>query len=413
METPVNYYSRKQFIKLSAGAALVALVRYDDVIAGGGSGRPPLNPREREAYTLHLLDKLCTAIGPRPTGSTAYEIGAQIIREELQKSLSSVAYDYYHFNKWELISEARFEIDHQLIETYLAFGSQGTPEGGVSGVLIPSESGFAVVHTHTQKIEAYLAVNKYGRAIPTDRSLADPTEPPFFGIGKQDVVSLEKAVINQSLVRLKAPVRFSTNGKGINVIGQLPGKQKDEILFLAHADTMYSTPGAIDNTASVIVMIMLAHEAAKRGIHKHTLTFAATDGEEYGLLGAKNYARIRIKEDTMKNIRYIINFDSLTWGPNLWINSLNDEVKDILRSVHHDLGIKSYPRFESSDGFSMDSAPFRPSEGRALHVNSRGYDEQTLPLYHRPDDQTANVPLDCVESAFQLFNEFIQRIDKL
>lgn len=412
MEKPVNHYSRKQFIKLSAGAALVTIAGYD-VMAGVDSERLPFDAGERETYVLHLLHKLCTVIGPRPTGSKAYETGAQIIREELEKSLPLVAYDRYQFNKWELIDEAQFEIDRQPMETYLAFGSRGTPEGGVSGVLTQTDNGFALVHPATQQVEAYFAINKYGKAIPVDRSLADQSEPPLFGIGKQDVATLEKAVRNQTAVRLNAQVHFSANGEGINVIGQLPGKQKDEILFLAHADTMYSTPGAIDNTASVIVMIMLAHEAAKRGRHKHTLTFAATDGEEYGLLGAKNYARVRINEDTMQNIRYIINFDSLTWGPNLWINSLNDEVKDIIRSIHRDMGIQSYPRFESNDGFSMDSAPFRPSEGRALHVNSRGYDERTLPLYHRPDDQAVNVPLDCVESAFQLFNEFIQRVDEL
>src|SRR5690606_11167988 len=184
-------------------------------------------------------------------------------------------------------------------------------------------SGFSVVHPENKELLANITVNKYGRSIPVDRSM-DPTLPPLFGIGYRDVPLLEGAAKSGSPVRLHARARLSSDGKGINVIGRLPGKQPDEILFLAHADTMYTTPGAIDNTASVIVMIMLAHEAAKRGNHKHTLTFAATDGEEYGLLGAKHYAKVRSAADTMKNIRYVINFDSLAWGPNLWVNSLND-----------------------------------------------------------------------------------------
>ncbi|WP_257657148.1 M28 family metallopeptidase [Parapedobacter lycopersici] len=406
-------YSRKEFITRSAGALLAPIA----IGAGGWINAAPVagiprNAAERNAYTRMLLDQLCTAIGPRATGSEHYAAGAAIIHGEFKKSLPVVDYDDYAFDRWELIGRAGMEVGKQEIETDLAFGSRGTPENGLSGILSRQDSGFIVVHPENKELLANISVNKYGRSIPVDRS-TDPTLPPLFGVGYRDVPLLEEAVQSGSPVRLHAQVRFSSDGKGINVIGRLPGKQPDEILFLAHADTMYTTPGAIDNTASVIVMMMLAHEAAKRGNHKHTLTFAATDGEEYGLLGAKHYAKVRSATDTMKNIRYVINFDSLAWGPNLWVNSLNDEIKMIIRSIHSDLGLKSYPRFESNDGFSMDSAPFRPSEARAAHINSRGYDAQTLPRYHRADDLPQHVPLDCTEQAFRVFDEFIQRVDRL
>lgn len=372
----------------------------------------PHSPVQREAYTRELLGRLCLALGPRATGSKAYAAGAGIIHSELNRSLPLVDFDTYSFDRWELIGKASMHVGQHVVETDLAFGSPGTPENGISGILKLHEGSFIVVHPETNERLASISVNKYGKSIPVDRS-TDRSLPPLFGVGRGDVALLEEAARSGSQVLLHGRARFSADGTGINVIGQLPGKRKDEILFLAHADTMYTTPGAIDNTASVIVMILLAHEAARRGGHAHTLTFAAIDGEEYGLLGAKNYAKVRSAADTMRNIRYVINFDSLAWGPNLWVNSLNDEIKMMIRSIHRDLGLKSYPRFESNDGFSMDSAPFRPSEARAAHINSRGYDAQTLPRYHRADDLPQHVPLDCTEQAFRVFDEFIKRVDHL
>ncbi|MFA5246206.1 MAG: M28 family peptidase, partial [Pedobacter sp.] len=113
-----------------------------------------------------------------------------------------------------------------------------------------------------------------------------------------------------------------------------------------------------------------------------------------------------------ENIRYVLNFDSLTYGPNLWINSKDQSVKDLIRDIHRDLKLQTTPIYSENDGFVMDSLPFRPSGAKALHANSRGYDEKTLPVYHRPDDTADKVPLDCVETAFQVFDEFIRRIDK-
>lgn len=104
--------------------------------------------------------------------------------------------------------------------------------------------------------------------------------------------------------------------------------------------------------------------------------------------------------------------DSLAYGPNLWINSKDQGVKDLIRDIHKDLKIPAAPIYGESDGFVMDSLPFRPSGAKALHANSRGYDEKTLPVYHRPDDTADKVPLDCVEMSFRVFDEFIRRIDQ-
>jgi hypothetical protein len=111
----------------------------------------------------------------------------------------------------------------------------------------------------------------------------------------------------------------------------------------------------------------------------------------------------------MQNITYVVNFDSLTYGPNLYIYSTDADLRELIRSIHADLKIGTTPQYFAETGFTMDSLPFKSSGAKAMYVNSRGYDERTLPVYHRPEDTAESVPLDCVEIGFKVFEEFIRR----
>lgn len=403
---------RRDFVSLTGSSAILALAGYPLFGQIRNAGGLVNTPEKRLNYTRMLLKKLCTEIGPRPSGSEAFAKGAKVIRNEMDLSLPEVNYDPYEFEKWELIGESEFILGGQHIEAIPATGGEGTPPQGINGFLQKSSTGFTLIDATTGETRALITISRYGKAITYYKLRSHSASLPSFCIGKQDVPLLENAVRDKTSAWIKATTRFSPGARGLNIVGSLPGKRKEEILFLAHADTVYNSPGANDNTASVIIMLMLAHAAAVRGCD-HTLTFIATDGEEFGLLGAKHYAEKRIANNTLKNIRYVLNFDSLTYGPNLWISSQQEDIKELLRSIHQDLDIKATPKFDASDGFVMDSAPFRSSGGKALHANSRGYDEKTLPVYHRPDDNADNVPLDCAEIGFLVFNEFIKRIDKL
>jgi hypothetical protein len=400
---------RREFVVTLGGVPLLA-VAGSRLFAGSPKGGALVDtPQKRMAYTQKLLRELCTDIGPHPTGTPAFARAAQIIRKEMERSLPVVEYDKFTLEKWELLGEPEFDLGGQPIETYPAFGGEGTPPEGVSGILQPDRRGYALVDPATGERRAQITVSTYGRAITHYQKHTTPPSLPSFGIGKQDVPLIENAVRDKTPARLKAVVRFVPDATGCNIIGRLPGKTSDEILIVAHADTVYCAPGANDNTASAIVMLMLAHAAAAEPASDFTLTFVATDAEEFGMLGAQHYGGKRAADGTMKNIRLVANFDSLTYGPNLWISSKDQGLKDMIQAIHRDLNIKTTPKYDDGDGFVMDSEPFRPSGGTAFHANSRGYDEKTLPIYHRPDDTAANVPLDCVEIGFEVFHELLKR----
>ena len=372
-------------------------------------------PQKRAEYLALMLKRLCTDLGPHPSGSPEYDEAAKIILEEMKPALPYAELDKYFCETWELLGEPKFIVGGKSLETYPAHGCTETPQGGVNGFLKRLDiSGipYGVVDKSTDDLGAYVTVSSHGRAVPMYAGRRDIRKLPIFNIGKQDVSLLETAVENRTPVYIDVHIRYISGTPSSNIVGTLYGRSSDEILVLAHADTVYSSPGANDNTASMITMLMLAH-AFSGTTPDLTITFIATGTEEYGFLGARHYAKKRESEGTLKNIKFIINFDSLTYGPNLWIYSIDKKIQSILKAIHEELNINGTPEFFDSSGFKLDAMPFSKSGARAVYINSRGYDEKTLHLWHRPEDLPETVHVDCVENSFLVFREFISRIQKL
>ncbi|HRE50006.1 MAG TPA: M28 family peptidase [Flavitalea sp.] len=418
-------FTRSGFIRLAGGAGLLALTGGLKAFSQspGNSRHLVDTPLKREQYLFTLLKRICTDIGVHRFGTPEYEQVALIIKKEMELALPKVEQDYAPFSLWEATNGPSLHVGDQELEVMPYKGIAGTPEGGVTGLLKKHESGsyYILADTHTGKEIAIISVNEYGRAISSsayrnDREIGyvDPERPvePRFNIGKQDRPVLEAAVANKTPVRANIQTRFLPPEPGSSIIGTLPGKTSEEILFLAHADSPYNSPGANDNTASVIIMLMLAH--AFSGLpQKKTITFMATGGEEDGKVGAIHYAERRKREGTLNNIRYVVNFDSLTYGPNLQLYSREKDLKDIIGAIHRDLKIEGAPKYFDSNGFVMDAMPFRHPGAKALYVNSRGYDGITLPVYHRPEDLPVTVAANCAEIGFRVFGEFIRRLQEI
>jgi aminopeptidase-like protein len=255
-------------------------------------------------------------------------------------------------------------------------------------------------------VKARVYVSEYGRAYPSLYTAHDGV--PEFGVGKQDGPRLDSAVQKRLPIRAKGQSRWIDGARTRNIVGTLPGESSDEILITAHADTKYPTPGANDNTASMITMLMLAH--AMSGTRPpRTVTFLATTGEELGGKGVEHYARVRKGQGTLRNIRVCLNFDSLTWGPNLEITSTDHALVQMIEDIHRQLGRATPKVYNKND--TMDSAPFHAAGARTVHFNSRGDDARTLPLYHRPEDRAETVNPAFVEGSFQVLTRLIERLE--
>lgn len=380
--------------------------------AGRGRGVQDIDsPEKRLVYMSDMLDEICVELGPRPVGSKDYMKSAEIIRREFARACPVAELDYFTFDRWVLKNSPLLSVGGRSLENYPSHGTSGTPSEGISGILLKTpddQTQYSIIDAESSALLGYIAA-KYDLAVPLPYYSYDMEVgcPPVFNVGKNDIPLLDTAARDKSPVIAKSHVEFIPNVRTANVFATIPGESDEEILVIGHLDTVYNTVGANDNTASVIIMLMLAHDLF--GVKpKRTVTFLATDGEEYNKLGAINYADRRKREGTSGRIKYLINFDSLTWGNDLQISSRDKDLRELVGAIDSDLGTAGTAKLIDGDGFALDGRPFRSPKIRAMYVNSRGYD--TVNVWHRPEDTPDSVPMDTIETGFPVFRECIKRM---
>jgi Zn-dependent M28 family amino/carboxypeptidase len=96
---------------------------------------------------------------------------------------------------------------------------------------------------------------------------------------------------------------------GENVVGTQAGTGEGAVVLLAHYDTVRDSPGADDNTASVVALAEVARLLAGR-TPRLDVVFAATDLEEAGFFGA--YALADLLTQRYK-VRLAVNFECLAY----------------------------------------------------------------------------------------------------
>jgi len=113
---------------------------------------------------------------------------------------------------------------------------------------------------------------------------------PAIAIGHLDGRELKRALEagERIVVELSLAVT-ATSATGANVIGQVRGERREQIVVGAHFDAWFG--GATDNAAGVAALIALAERRAAGGRLRHTLTFVAWDGEEVALYGGYHFLR--------------------------------------------------------------------------------------------------------------------------
>jgi hypothetical protein len=405
---------RRTFLgKAAAPVILPALVsRYSHAAGLPDSRGLVATPEKRADYLDRMLRELC-GLGPRPIGSRGLAGARQIVQREMKRALPRVETDSFPLDCWQVENTYAFTVGTRNIEAYPRILTAGTPPGGITGILRKPSDGknhFEVVDASSGNVLSYITVYN-GKARPVSASTEEYKKLPTLTAGSQDIPVLEEAIQKKTPVRVIAPIRVVPNTREANVVGTLPGESTDEILFIAHLDTVYNTSGASDNTASVIMMIMLAHAASGRRPAK-TLRFLATTSEEYGeFRGAAHYVEKRKREGTLQDIRFLVNFDSGIWNPDVEIWTEDQELQSLMQAIDRDLDINGTPKQVFKTGFSLDAKPFAESGARAIYVECSGQDK--IHIWHRPLDTPANVQGFIVEINFQLFDEYIRRVQKM
>jgi hypothetical protein len=74
---------------------------------------------------------------------------------------------------------------------------------------------------------------------------------------------------------------------------------------------------------------------------------------------------MRRDRGTIGNIKVCVNLDSLTYGPNLQINTTDAKLAQMIVDIHRDLGLRTEPKVFHRDD-TMDSAPFGAAGARTF-----------------------------------------------
>ena len=142
----------------------------------------------------------------------------------------------------------------------------------------------------------------------TGRMIYDVNAPriPAFSLSNPDadLLSRQLKTSKQARLRLKSTARDLPPAWSANVIGEIPGAERnDEIVLIgAHLDSWDLGQGALDDGAGVAIAIEAARLIAKlERKPARTIRVVLFANEEFGLSGAKEYARL-IGDEHLKHV---------------------------------------------------------------------------------------------------------------
>lgn len=372
-----NTGGRPRLLKRSAGMvglAWAALSVAHATAAPSAEVAAPTLPDYSAARAYSYLEVLAGQIGERPAGSAAESravdyIAAQFRSWGLATTTQTIKVPLWHEQRTRLWADAEHTTDFPA--KAVVFSGTTPPEGmsgefvdlGVAGprdlkdrdlkgkiVLIKRDVYIDYPDIWlTDKlvplgVAGMIFYSSPGRsAIPSvyfnfKRALQEFT-PPSVDISYEDAARLVQMHPKRVSLSVQAQVEWSESH---SVYGELKGTTKPHelVLFSAHDDTAYTSPGATDDSAGVAAVMELARAFAAGPKPARTMRFIAWGGHELGLLGSETY--LRTHPDEIPNIVAIINYDVIgaTLGTLDWTGTGDDAWFKFLRQTQASLGMQ-------------------------------------------------------------------------
>ncbi|QMU29712.1 M28 family peptidase [Adhaeribacter radiodurans] len=185
---------------------------------------------------------------------------------------------------------------------------------------------------------------------------------PAVCIGKEDGLKLKEQLRSGPLVSAINMTNFSGLINARNVIATLPGATlpKEKIVVGGHLDTWDLATGAIDNGLGSFSVIDMARTFKTLKLRpKRTIEFVLFMGEEEGLLGSEAYVAEAMKDKSMQNIAFMLNYD-MTNDPKGY-HATSEACKPLFQTIGAlaskiDTTFKN--NFSSRAGLHSDHQPF-------------------------------------------------------
>jgi carboxypeptidase Q len=213
---------------------------------------------------------------------------------------------------------------------------------------------------------------------------------PAVCIGKEDGMALKESLKTKKAIAKIAMTNTSNVIKARNVVATLPGTTipEEQIVLGGHLDSWDLATGAIDNGIGSFAVIDIARAFKANNLYpKRTVKFVMFMGEEQGLLGSKFLVEEAIKNNTIDNIKYMMNLDMS--GNPIGMNAggkLEDEkfFMDLGAAIQKQDTIYQNT-FSNKSGLHSDHQPFMLEGVPILSVNSN-LDRSIYGCYHSDCD---------------------------
>ena len=213
---------------------------------------------------------------------------------------------------------------------------------------------------------------------------------PALCIGKEDGLALRNQLANGKLFSHITMNNFSGMIKARNVVATIIGKSipNEKIVIGGHLDSWDLATGAMDNGIGSFSVLDMARTFIKLKLNPaRTVEFVMFMGEEEGLLGSRAYVNNAIKNKSIDQIRYMLNYD-MTNDPKGYSTSSEDsrELISGIGAIAHSIDTSFTNMFRVGAGLHSDNQPFMlqgvPTGGAA----GGGLPKNAGPCYHADCD---------------------------
>lgn len=185
---------------------------------------------------------------------------------------------------------------------------------------------------------------------------------PAVCISKEEGFKLRESLKNSKLYAHIKMSNFSGMIKARNVIATIKGKSipNEKIAVGGHLDSWDLATGAIDNGIGSFAVLDMARTFAKLKLQpERTIEFVLFMGEEEGLLGSKAYVNEAIKDKSVDQLRYMLNYD-MTNDPKGY-STTDEGSKALFQSIGaiaHSIDSSFINQFVNGAGLHSDHQPF-------------------------------------------------------
>lgn len=190
-------------------------------------------------------------------------------------------------------------------------------------------------------------------------------------------------------------------GTPSNWIATWAGAKPESVLFVAHLDTVRSSPGLNDNATGVGILLAMA-EYLETHPSPWTKVLLVSDGEEQGALGATAFAR---SGPGLEAVRAVINLDSRGRGGRTL--RLGPSLQSYSWSRPSGLGSSVFDSILPYTPARTDAGPFRKLEGRRVFEVVRLGDED---FYHGARDDRASLDQVALEEQLSAARELSEEV---